>query len=53
MDYGLSPELLEGVEGMISRRIANTGETREQACAHIQRYLQKCLDIRNGIGTQN
>ena len=41
MDQGLTPEQIEGLEGMISRRMTNSGETREQSCAQIQRYFRR------------
>ncbi len=34
-------ELIEALEGMIGRRMANTGETRVQACERIQNYIEK------------
>ena len=40
MNNELTQQQIDGIEGMISRRIENAGETREQACAHILNYLQ-------------
>ena len=36
-------ELIEMAEAMIARRLQNTDETREQACAHIADYLKGLL----------
>lgn len=35
----LTQEQIDALEGMIKRRMDNTNETREQACAHIADYL--------------
>ena len=37
---GLSAEQKAALDDMVRRRMANTGETREQACAHIAAYLR-------------
>ena len=37
----LTKEQIDAVEGMVSRRMENTSETREEACAHISDYLLK------------
>ncbi len=44
MNIELTQEQINGIEGMISRRIENAGETREQACSHILNYLQSRLN---------
>ena len=36
----LTRDQIKGLEGMIERRMSNTGETRQQACAHISSYLK-------------
>ena len=41
----LTTEQIEAVEGMISRRMENMKETREEACAFISAYL---LDMAEG-----
>lgn len=44
----LTKEQIDGIEGMISRRIENAGETREQACAHILNYLTSLYETIEG-----
>jgi hypothetical protein len=39
MKHQLTPEQVDAIEGIIARRMANTGETREQACLHILKAL--------------
>jgi hypothetical protein len=40
MKHQLTPEQVDAIEGIIARRMANTGETREQACLHISKALR-------------
>lgn len=40
MTTELTAEQIRALECMTARRMANTGETREQACAHISSYLK-------------
>jgi len=37
----LTQEQIDAVEGMVSRRMENTSETRAEACEHISAYLLK------------
>ena len=37
---------LQLLEEMIQRRIANTGDTREEACQHIENYLMRSYNER-------
>lgn len=39
----LTPEQIDALEDMIARRMANTGETRREACTHIARFFEKRL----------
>ena len=34
-------QLIDELELMIARRMANTGESRIEACEHIQNYIKK------------
>lgn len=34
-------QIIESLEGMIQRRVDNTGESRQQAMSHIKNYLLK------------
>ena len=41
MNTKLTAEQIKALEDTIARRMSNTGETREQACAGIATYLQR------------
>ena len=43
MTEELTQKQIDAIEGMIKRRIDNTDETREEACAHILAYLKRQL----------
>ena len=36
----LTAEQIEALEGMITRRMESTGQTREQATKHLENYLK-------------
>lgn len=39
------PEQLKEIEEMIQRRMANTGETRQESAAHLYAYLTTRFNI--------
>jgi hypothetical protein len=41
MSTELTNEQIAALEEMIARRMDNTGETREQACGHIENFLRE------------
>ena len=40
----LTDDAVEALEGMVARRMSNTGETREEACDHIMDTLRLLID---------
>lgn len=44
----LTKEQVDALEGMIKRRVDNTGESRKEACDHIRNYFINGLSLRTG-----
>ena len=43
MNSELTEEQIAALEGMISRRMQNTQETRKEACEHIAQYITQSI----------
>ena len=50
MDTELTNEQIVEIEAMITRRMSNTGETREQACEHIVNWLRELESLQRTWG---
>ncbi len=42
--YGLTTEMIEAIEGMVSRRMEGAGETRKQASDFLANFFRKRAD---------
>ena len=49
----LTPEQLDALDAMVTRRMNNTGESRKQASVQVAEYLEQRLKIDQAIDDLN
>ena len=49
----LTQEQIDALEGVVKRRMENTGETRSQAVDHVCHYFEQVLKVQQAIDDLN